>query len=361
MKGKTSKLRKTKNVLRAVFSSPGTPKYVGEAKQEDSKAILMIYNKDALEISELQDISTYELNDKYKTWLNIDGIHDSEKVVEIGKKFGLHPLIIEDILNTIQKPKEDIFSAEHQLFVSMKVPKKNAIFENFETEHISLILTPNTILSFQEKGDNDIFESIYTRVRRENSKTKMSRIDYLFYVLVDYVVDNYFVILDNIEEKIENLSEQILINAKATHQNDLFFLKKDIASFKRIIFPLKDILIELLREDNAFFSPETKVYLRDVYDHVKEILDNIEIYKEEIESLTSNYHSQMSNKMNSVMKTLTVFTAIFMPLTFIAGLYGMNFKYMPELEHPNGYFYTLAGMFLLAVVLWIYFKFKKYI
>jgi magnesium transporter len=355
------KRSKSKNSERPIFSSPGTPKYVGKENLTRPVINFITYNLESLDIKTDVPLASIELKDTHNNWLDINGLHDLELIKKVGQKFNLHPLLVEDILNTIQKPKLDIFSNLQQLFLTLKIPKLCENDTEFETEHVAIVLGKDYILTFQEKDSFNAFETVPDRLRKENSKTKKSKTDYLFFVLLDIIIDNYFLVLDHIDNKIENLSEKILLNANQKNQNELFYLKKEIFAFRKVVYPLREILSELIRNDEGFFTEETSIYLRDVYDHVREILDNIDSFKEEIESLTANFHSQMSNKMNQVMKTLTVFTAIFMPLTFIAGVYGMNFDNMPELKNPNGYYYSLIGMLGLAIVLWIYFKVKKYI
>jgi magnesium transporter len=352
---------KSKNSERPIFASPGTPKYIG--KENISKPILSFisYNLEALDIKTDVNLDSIIIKDSHNNWLDINGLHDTELINKVSNKFNLHPLLVEDILNTIQKPKLDIFSNLHQLFITLKIPKLCENDTEFETEHVGIVLGKDYILTFQEKDSFNAFQTVPERLKKENSKTKKSKTDYLFFVLLDIIIDNYFLVLDHIDNKIENLSEKILLNASDKNQNELFYLKKEIFAFRKVVYPLKDILSELIQNEEGFFTEDTSIYLRDVYDHVREILDNIDSFKEEIESLTANFHSQMSNKMNQVMKTLTVFTAIFMPLTFIVGVYGMNFDNMPELKNPQGYYYSLLGMLGLAIGLWIYFKIKKYI
>ncbi len=355
------KRSKSKNVERAIFTSPGTAKYVGKENLEQPTLTYICYNADSLEIKKDVSLESINLKDKHNNWIDINVLHDLDLVKKVSKKFNLHPLLVEDILNTIQKPKLDVFSSLNQLFITLKIPKINELDNEFDSEHVAIVLGKDFVLTFQEKDSFNAFHTLTERLKRENSKTKKSKSDYLFFVLLDIIIDNYFVVIDNIDQKIENLSEKILLNPNVKNQNELFYLKKEIFNFRKVVYPLKEILSELIKNEDGYFTEETNIYLRDVYDHIREILDNIDSFKEEIESLTANYHTQMSNKMNQVMKTLTVFTAIFMPLSFIVGLYGMNFDNMPELHYTHGYQYSLIIMFCIAVSLWIYFKVKKYI
>jgi magnesium transporter len=355
--------KRIKYANKSVFLSAGTPNYIGKEVKGESLIKLVTYNTKELavynnvEINDLNNIPNLD----YVNWIEVSGVHQIDIISKIEKKFHLHPLLIEDILNTTQKPKIEYFEKENHLFFVLKVPRIIEDTFEIENEHIALILGNGYVISFQELDTNNVFDFIIKRLNRENSKTRRHKADYLFYSLIDLVVDNYFLVLSKLEEKLSDLEDQILFNAKPEHQNQLFFLKREITFMKKTILPLKDIINQIIRDPFELISNEVKVYIRDIMDHVVENLETIETFKDDIENLLVNYHSQLSNKMNAVMKTLTVFTAIFMPLTFIVGIYGMNFDNMPELRNTNGYFYTLIGMTLLAALLWIYFKWKKYL
>ncbi|HLO43671.1 MAG TPA: magnesium/cobalt transporter CorA [Leadbetterella sp.] len=360
-----SKNKNSKNKFpkHEVFSSAGTANYIGKDVNGSAKIRLVDYSTESVLITENPSIGGIRtlFNKNMNHWVDLEGIHHKSSVEHLGKVFDLHPLMLEDILNTTQKPKLDYYDKNGQIFMILKIPFRNPESGEIEMEHVALVLGQDFAISFQELDYYNFFEPILARMNRENSKTKRNKLDYLFYSFIDIAVDNFYVILNEIEEQLTDLSTQILLDAKQLHQNELFFLKREITGLRKILSPLKDILNQLLRDTSGFIKDETKIYLKDVQDHVLENLETIESFRDEVESLLVNYHSQLSNRMNSVMKTLTVFTAIFMPLTFIVGIYGMNFDNMPELRKPDGYFFTLAGMALLAVGLWIYFKWKKYI
>ena len=361
--GKVKQKNRPKPPRHEVFSSAGTAKYIGKNIEGESTITIVDYSVEGVlitqnpAIEEIKDLLASQMNH----WIDIEGIHNKENIEKVSKVFELHPLMMEDILNTTQKAKLDYYEKNNQMFLVLKIPFRNKETAEIETEHVSIVLDENYAISFQELDNHNIFKPILLRMDRENSKTKRSKLDYLFYSFIDIAVDNYFVVLNETEEKLEELSDQILANAKSIHQNQLFYIKREINALRKALFPLKEIINQLVRDENSLIHAETKVYLKDVLDHVLENLEAIETFKDEIENLLVNYHSQLSNRMNSVMKTLTVFTAIFMPLTFIVGIYGMNFEHMPELKEPNGYFCTLAGMFVLSIGLWIYFRWKKYI
>ena len=355
-------ITKTKLPKHDVFSSAGTLKYIGKAIDGDSKICLVDYSTESVLITENPEIETIKslFSENMNHWIDLEGIHNISNVEKLSKVFDLHPLMVEDILNTTQKPKLDYYEKQNQLFLTLKIPFRNPKTLGIEMEHVSLVLSQNFAISFQELDHYNFFKPILQRMNRENSKTKRNKLDYLFYSFIDIAVDNFYVVLNETEEQLEELSNQILVNAKQIHQNQLFYLKREITGLRKILAPLKEILNQLIRDTNGYIREETKVYLKDVMDHVIENLETIETFRDEIESLLVNYHSQLSNRMNSVMKTLTVFTAIFMPLTFIVGVYGMNFDNMPELHWKYGYFIIIGFMFLLLLGMIYYFKRRKW-
>jgi len=359
----TLKKTKYKNPQHGVFSSPGTLRYFGKNITENISIKHVTFNSEELRIDKnisLSSISKH-LESKMINWFEVSGFHQTDIIEKVGQKFNLHPLLLEDTLNTTQKPKLEYFEDENQTFLILKVPRFVENSTEVEFEHIALIYHPDFVLSFQEMDHTDVFEPMLSRLERPNSKTRKKGTDFLFYALIDIIIDSYYLVLNHLESKIDELETEILRHAKPHHQNQLFFLKRETSYIKKSLFPLKEILNLLIRDENNKINSEVKKYFRDALDHVLENLETLDGCKDDIENLLVNYHSQLSNNMNSVMKTLTVFTAIFMPLTFIVGIYGMNFENMPELKQPNGYFYTLGAMTLMSISLWIYFKWKKYL
>jgi magnesium transporter len=345
------------------FSSPGSLTYIGKENNQKVGIKVFEYQKDEItekKFGENENLSIHRKENQC-LWLDVEGIHNSKLIQKIGNLYNFHPLLIEDILNTTQKPKYEYYEESNQLFVILKMIHFDADELDIRTEQVALVLGKDYLISFQEKDDKDIFEPIQTRITRKESKTRANKSDYLLYSLIDLVVDNYYLIMENIASLLENIEEQILINPLPIHQQKLYALKREMAFLRRAILPLRDIIAALIREENTLLSKNVNIYFRDVQDHILQTLETLEAYRDVADNIMSNYHSTLSNKMNSVMKTLTVFTAIFMPLTFIVGIYGMNFENMPELKTENGYFITLFSMSVLSVSLWIYFKWKKYI
>ncbi len=351
-----------KYVEKKLFTSPGTLAYVGRDVPVDTVVKLVSFNDAVFEEKILNSVNDCRptFAENHVTWLDVDGVHEAKIIENIGKHYHLHPLLLEDVLNTEQKPKLEHFGEEH-IFIILKMLQVNAACDETESEHVALVLGRDYLISFQEMQKNDVFAPIFARLKASVGKTRKGKADYLFYSLCDLIVDNYFVILEKFSEKLEELEIKIIENPHKDDQKNLYDLRRELMQIRKAVLPLRDIFGSLSRESSELIHASTIVYLRDVYDHVLQTLETIESYREMIENIQNIYLTSLSNKMNSVMKTLTVFTAIFMPLTFIAGIYGMNFDNMPELRNANGYFYTLGGMVGLAVALWIYFKWKKYV
>ncbi|MGR3809358.1 magnesium/cobalt transporter CorA [Jiulongibacter sp. NS-SX5] len=357
---------KKKNRFKApkqkAFAAPGSLTYIGKEVMERTQVHLTVYDQENYTFEELSQLQNLEpCSDSRLTWLDVDGVHETAVVELIGKKYQIHPLLLEDVLNTTQKPKIELFEDENQLFVVLKMMNLDENSLEIEAEQISLILGTNFVISFQEQDQTDIFTAIHERIAQKTSRIRKFQSDYLLYALMDLIVDHYYILIEKITEKLEVLEANVLNDPKPEHQNQIYLLKKEMGYMKRNILPLRDIIGTLIREDSELVGTTVNVYLRDIHDHVIQTLETLDSYREVADNIMNNYHASLSNKMNSVMKTLTVFTVLFMPLSFIAGLYGMNFTYMPELANPNGYFYTLGAMGLICIGLWFYFRYRKFL
>ncbi len=362
-KNMSHRKNRVKQPKRQVFSSPGTLNYIGQAILE--KPLLRIISFDDLKenkvLIEEKKLAEINLNPSKTSWLEVDGIHEPVLIQEIGQKFNLHPLLLEDVLNTLSKPKVEFFHND-QVFILAKTIHFSE--ENLELiiEQISFVLlNKTTLISFQERNDFDSFLPVINRLKDSIGKTRSNKADYLLFALLDLVVDNYFITLEKISEKLESIEDCIFTNPENIHQTQLYNIKRALSNFKKHVFNLRESINSLIQFENQHFQESTMIYLRDLQDHVVQTLEGIESNRETADSLMNFYLSQLSNRMNSVMKTLTVFTAIFMPLSFIAGMYGMNFEHMPELKFQFGYFYTLGVMALTGIGLLCYFKWKKYV
>jgi len=292
------------------------------------------------------------------TWINIDGIHEVEVIEKIGTHFGIHPLLLEDIMNTEQRPKMEDFGA--YIFIIVKMLHYSEHGGEVKVEQVSLILGSNFVISFQE-SEGDVFNFIRDRIRSNKGRIRRMKADYLAYALVDAIVDNYFVILEKLGERIEEVEEELVANPTRVTLQAIHTMKREMIFLRKSVWPLRELISGLGRGESSLIHESTGIYLRDVYDHTIQVIDTIETFRDMLSGMLEMYLSSISNAMNMVMKVLTIIATIFIPLTFIAGIYGMNFKYMPELEWHWGYFVVLCIMGAAAVSMVVYFRKKKWL
>lgn len=293
------------------------------------------------------------------TWINIDGLHDVQLMASIGTQAGVHPLTLEDIVNTDQRPKMEDY--DDYLFMVLKmISWSGDDGKGVKAEQLSLILKPGLLFSFQEQ-QGDVFDPIRERLRCGKGRLRKQGADYLAYGLIDSVVDQYFLCLEQIGEQIDSLQEELVGSPDKGTLQKLHRLKREMIFLRRAIWPLREVINGLLRGESPLFAASTLVYLRDVYDHTIQVIDTVETFREMLSGMMDIYLSSISNRMNEIMKVLTVIATIFMPLTFIAGVYGMNFKYMPELDWRWGYPAALLLMLSIGVAMGIYFHRKKWV
>lgn len=369
MKVKTPKIPSVANVRKLFkapknepFVSPGKLTYIGRKILDKIFIRLFVYDQDTLELKEMSSSEgTLPDEQKKQIWLDVDGVHDIEVIQEIGKKYKLHPLLMEDVLNTTQKSKFEYFDQENQIFIVLKMLHLNQTTFEVDAEQISLVLGQNFVISFQERDETDIFSPVYDRLKNSKGLIRRYEVEYLLYVLLDVIIDNYIIIMELMAERLEEIEAQVLKDPQEIHQTQIYNLKKEILFMRRLILPVRDVLGMLIREDSDLVTNRVNVYLRDAQDHVLQTLESLDTYREMADNIMSSYQSALSNRMNSVMKTLTVFTVIFMPLSFVAGLYGMNFVNMPELQAENGYFWVLGIMGAMGIALFSYFKWKRFL
>ncbi len=336
---------------------PGSYYYVGKKRVDSLKISLLEYSSDHYRLEGDSSLieSTKSKESDFISWINVTGLHDAEKIGEIGESFGIHHLIIEDILNTHHRPSgEDM---ESIIFLSCKMLSLNR--DVIESEQLSLVLGKEYLLSFQEQ-DGDVFDGLRQNIAEARGKLRKEGVDYLFYRLLDTVADNYFIISDHFEDKIEAIETSLINNYGESTPQEIQFLKKQIVQFSRQIRPFKDTIAMFIKEQSPLISSNTLIYLSDVHDHLVQIIELTEIQRDNLSSLLDLYVSGLSNRMNQIMKVLTVVTAIFIPLSFIVGLYGMNFKHIPELEWENGYLYVWILMILIVITMLGYFTIKKW-
>jgi magnesium transporter len=349
-------IRKIKKTL---AQSPGTLVHIGERKTERVTMTLTRYDKDTLEEKEIH--SPLECSDTKGfngvCWLNVTGIHDMNAIEAVGNQFGIHPLVLEDIVNTMQRPKQE--EIEDYLFTVLKMLYYDRDTKEVKSEHLSMILKNGTLITFQEQ-EGDVFDSVRERIRRNNGRIRKTGADYLFYALVDAVVDNYFLVLETMGEEIESLEYLLLDHPTPKILESVHGLKQELIYLRKGVWPLREVLSELLKSTPKRIKKETEIFLRDVYDHTIQVIETVETYRDMVAGLQDLYLSSVSNRMNEVMKVLTIIATIFIPLTFIAGIYGMNFMGMPELKWKYGYLSVWVVMILIAVIMVAYFKKKKW-
>ena len=339
---------------------PGTLVHIGEKKREKTKITILDYDALHFEEEEVKSVDECLLfKDKPTvTWMNVDGIHQVEILERLGDRFGLHPLVVEDILNTDQRPKMEDFS--DYIFIVLKMLYYDEKSNEIVTEQASLILGPNLVISFQER-EGDVFDPIRERIRSEKGRIRKMGADYLAYALVDSIVDNYFLILERLGEKIEDLEEELVTNPTPETLQIMHELKREMIFLRKSVWPLREVISGLERGESSLIKESTGIYLRDVYDHTIQVIDAVETLRDMLSGMLDIYLSSISNRMNEIMKVLTIIATIFIPLTFLAGVYGMNFKYMPELERPWAYPMVWLIMLAIGLLMLIYFRRKRWL
>jgi magnesium transporter len=336
--------------------SPGTLIHVGDKKIENVKISLMNYDQGQLLEKELKNI---EDSFPYKdtppvTWINVDGLHDVEIIEAIGRHFGIHPLTLEDIVNTGHRPKAEDF--EDYEYIVLKMLTYDEDQNHITAEQVSFILGPHYLISFQET-EGDVFNFVRERIRKAKGRIRKSGCDYLAYALIDAIVDHYFLVLEKMGEKIELLEEDLLGDTQTKTLQSIHHLKREMIFFRKQVWPIREILSYLMKEEASLIQETTQIFIRDLYDHTIQVMDTIESFRDVLSGLQDLYLSTVSNRMNEVMKVLTIMATIFIPLTFIAGIYGMNFEYMPELKLH--WAYPVLWILLITIFVFMIFWFKR--
>jgi len=339
---------------------PGTLVHIGERKTDTAKITILDYNEMQFQEKEVEKVEEcFPFKDESTvTWINVDGIHQIEILEKLGNYFGLHSLVLEDILNTDHRPKMEDFG--DYIYVVLKMLHYNDKSNEAAAEQVSLILGSNFVISFQEM-QGDVFNAIREQIRGGKGHIRRMGADYLAYALIDTIVDRYFIILEGLGEKINDIEEELVANPTSRMLQTIHNLKTEMIFLRRSIWPLREIVSSLERAESALIKETTAVYLKDVYDHTIQVMDTIETFRDMISGMVDIYFSSVSTRMNAVMKVLTIMAAIFIPLTLIAGIYGMNFKYMPELEWPWGYPTVLFIMVVIGVSMLVYFRKKRWL
>ncbi|MEQ8164289.1 MAG: magnesium/cobalt transporter CorA [Smithellaceae bacterium] len=332
--------------------------HVGHTYTEKPKITLIRYNEASYLEKEIGSPAALGAppDEQTITWVTVDGLQDTELMEELGNIFALHPLVLEDILNTSQRPKmQDYGDYLYIVLRNFTGPGEAEL----NSEQISIVLGRNFVLSFREK-ESTIFQPVKERLSCDVGRIRKAGADYLAHALIDNIVDNYFLVLESLEEKIEFLEDDLVRRTTPATLQAINKLKRELIFLRKSLWPLREAISTLERSDSQLISESTGIYFRDIYDHVIAVIDSVETFRDMLSNMLDIYLSAASNKLNEVMKVLTIIATLFMPLTFVAGIDGMNFKYMPELEWRWGDFIILGIMLLIALLMVFYFKRKRW-
>jgi len=344
--------------LHNLGAPPGTLFYTGEKRDAPVKITLIEYNETEFFEHEYHDLSEClsDVRPNMVKWINVDGIHDVALIERLGKLYNIHPLTLEDIVHVDQRPKFEDY--DHYVVSIMKMISYDT---RVNAEQLVIILMENMVISFQEPQGGDAFNIIRNRLRQAKGRVRKSGADYLAYALIDAVVDWYFTVIEKIGDRIEEIEEGIVDNSDNKHLLQLYQLKREMIYLRKQVWPVRDMINNMVRSETDLIRESSDIYLRDLNDHVTRIIDTVETYRDLLSGIMDIYLSTNSNRMNEIMKVLTIMSSIFIPITFLAGVYGMNFDNMPELHTRNGYFTLLGVMAVVVLGLLAYFKRKKWI
>jgi len=335
--------------------APGVLKLSQDSPQEAPIITLIEYGPDCLE--ERKDVGCEELlphlNNELVTWINIDGLGDLSVLRILGQRFNLHPLALEDVLDTSQRPKVEQYDDYLFMVAKMIYVDKD---KEIGAEQVSMFLGKTFLITLQEEAECDVFEPVRARIRSGKGRIRQAGSDYLAYALLDSIIDHYYPVLESIGTEIDTIEDELVDNPLVRPVGSLHEHKRTLTQIRRMVWPLRDVTNLLLHEDPGLIRPETKVYLRDCYDHSVQLMDVVESYRDVLSGLTEIHISSIGLRTNEIMRVLTVISSVFIPLTFIAGVYGMNFSHMPELSEPWGYGACLALMLVVGVGQLLYFK-----
>lgn len=338
---------------------PGALIHIGERLEKESQITVTSYDEKEFSRVKVKRPEEYQLlrGKGNVCWIDVTGIHESETIGKIGQMFNLHPLLLEDVMNTEQRPKMEVYDAS--VFVVLKTLFYNENEKSTVAEQISIVLGTDYVVSFQERQTN-IFNPLLEHLKNGKGRMRKMGADYLLYSLIDVIVDNYFLLLEKHGERLDNLEAQLVTSPGTETLHTIQELKKEMILLRKSVWPLREVVNGMMRGDSPLILSSTYVYLRDTYDHTVQAIDTIETYRDMLSGMLDIYLSSVSNRLNEVMKVLTVISTIFIPLTFIAGLYGMNFRFMPELEWRWGYPTVGALMAVVSLVMLYYFKRRKW-
>jgi magnesium transporter len=336
---------------------PGTVIHTGIERKEEVTISVMEFSEGQMReyfADSLDDCSPSK-DPTVNKWIHVQGVHDVEIVKTVSDYYNLHPLVMEDIPSVGQRPKFELMPKS--IYIVLREYNFQEKEHRLHSEQVSIVFGKNFVLSFQESAD-DLFDQIRMRARRKGSRIRSSGADYLTYTILDLLVDEYFEVLEKLGDIIEDLEDELIDRATPDMLNRIYRIKRDLLSFRRHIWPLREVVLKMQRDAPSYVTEETQVFLRDLYDHVIRVTDHVETYREAITGMLDIYLSSVNNKMNEVMKVLTVVSTIFIPLTLMASIYGMNFLYIPEIVVLGnfGYPVILTAMFIVTIFLVLYFR-----
>ena len=354
---KPIQIRRKRKSSKTAGLAPGTISYTGDNRDFDTNIEMLCFNE--FDLKDIPSIASPDIEkaspDGYVRWINVNGIHDVDTLTSLGEIFKLHNLVLEDIAHIDQRPKLDEY--DNYIYIVAQMVRYDSVEHEIHTEQLSIIVSDTTLISFQEEP-GDLFDGIRERIRGNTGKIRKSGVNYLLYTLIDTIVDHYFVVLEKLGDDLDDIEVRLLGEARNEDVAALHGLKRELIMLRKSVWPMRELIGNMSKSERLLSKDNTVIYLRDVYDHCIRAIDTLETYREMSSSLMDMYLSSLSNRMNTVMKTLTIISTIFIPLTFIVGVYGMNFENMPELKMNDAYWYVWGVMIAITVVMIRYFKKK---
>ncbi|GFO58454.1 magnesium transport protein CorA [Geomonas silvestris] len=352
--------RLVKKRSKKIGLAPGTLVHLGTPRPGSTAVELIEYGADHLEQRKLDSLLQCSLPKPAPsvTWINVEGVSQVEVLQHFGECFKIHPLVLEDILATDQRPKAEDYG--EYLYVVLKMLRLNEASGQLQAEQMSIVLGENFLISFQEGLEGDVFEPVRLRLKNDKGRLRQTGPDYLLHALLDLIVDNYFLILEKIAERMETLEDELIANPDEGTVQAIYQMKREMLFLHKAVWPLREVVGRLQRRESPLILEENIIYLRDLYDHTVQVVDTMETLRDMLSGMLDIYLTSVSNRLNQVMKVLTIIATIFMPLSFIVGLYGMNFKHMPELEWRYGYPAVLIFMAVVVAGMLYYFRKKRW-
>lgn len=346
-------------MARKAGMAPATLVHVGRDYGGEARVAVLDYDVDSVRERDGDDLCRAAdfRSEKTVTWISVNGLHNVGLIEKIGAAFAIHPLVLEDILNTHQRPKQEDYGDYLYIVLGAFVLEPDGTLAG---EQVSLIVGEGYVLSFQESG-RELFKAVRERINGGKGRIRREGADYLAYSLIDTLVDNYFVVLEDLGERLEDLEDNLVTRPRQETLQDIHFLKREMLFFRKALWPLREVVGVLSRGESPLIKEGTLPYIRDAYDHTIQVIDTLETYRDILSGMLDIYLSSISNRLNEIMKVLTIISTIFIPLTFLAGVYGMNFRYMPELEWEYGYPALWAVMVIVAAVMLRFFRKRKWL